>query len=65
MTLTGENRRTRTKSCPRATLSTTNPTWTAPDTKSSLSGKKQALAMARPILLIYDLSRDLGLYSVE
>jgi hypothetical protein len=26
--LTGENRRTRRKTCPSATLSTTNPTWT-------------------------------------
>jgi hypothetical protein len=28
MELTGENRRTRGKTCPSATLSTTNPTWT-------------------------------------
>jgi hypothetical protein len=28
MKLTGENRRTRGKNCPSATLSTTNPTWT-------------------------------------
>jgi hypothetical protein len=28
MQLTGENRRTRGKTCPSATLSTTNPTWT-------------------------------------
>jgi hypothetical protein len=27
MILTGENRRTRRKTCPSATLSTTNPTW--------------------------------------
>jgi hypothetical protein len=30
MKLTGENRRTRGKTCPSATLSTTNPTWTDP-----------------------------------
>ena len=30
MKLTGENRRTRRKTCPSATLSTTNPTWTDP-----------------------------------
>jgi hypothetical protein len=28
MKLTGENRSTRRKTCPSATLSTTNPTWT-------------------------------------
>jgi hypothetical protein len=30
MKLTGENRSTRGKTCPSATLSTTNPTWTEP-----------------------------------
>jgi hypothetical protein len=30
MILTGENQRTRRKTCPSATLSTTNPTWTDP-----------------------------------
>ena len=30
MKLTGENRSTRGKTCPSATLSTTNPTWTDP-----------------------------------
>ena len=30
MKLTGENRNTRGKTCPSATLSTTNPTWTDP-----------------------------------
>jgi hypothetical protein len=30
MKLTGENRRSRRKTCPNATLSTTNPTWTDP-----------------------------------
>jgi hypothetical protein len=30
MKLTGENRSTRGKTCPRATLSITNPTWTDP-----------------------------------
>jgi hypothetical protein len=30
MILTGENRRTRRKTCPSATLSTTNPTWIGP-----------------------------------
>jgi hypothetical protein len=30
MKLTGENRSTRKKTCPSASLSTTNPTWTDP-----------------------------------
>jgi hypothetical protein len=30
MKLTGENRNTGRKTCPSATLSTTNPTWTDP-----------------------------------
>jgi hypothetical protein len=30
MKVTGENRSTRGKTCPSATLSTTNPTWTDP-----------------------------------
>jgi hypothetical protein len=54
MILIGENRRTRRKTCPSATLSTTNATWTALDAKSGLSGEKPALAMARRIRLIYD-----------
>jgi hypothetical protein len=36
MKLTGENRSTRRKTCPSATLSTTNPTWTDP----GLGGEK-------------------------
>jgi hypothetical protein len=33
MKLTGENRSTRGKTCPSATVSTTNPTWTDPGSK--------------------------------
>jgi hypothetical protein len=39
MILTGKNRRTRTESCPSATLSTTNPTLTEPGTNPGLRGK--------------------------
>jgi hypothetical protein len=38
MKLTGENRSTRGKTCPSATLSTTNPTWTEPGWNPGLRG---------------------------
>jgi hypothetical protein len=40
--LTGENRRTRRKTCPSATLSTTNPTWFDPDANPGLRGETPA-----------------------
>jgi hypothetical protein len=42
MILTGENRRTRRKTCPSATLSTTNPTWIDPDSNPGLCGERPA-----------------------
>ena len=42
MKLTGENRSTQEKTCPSATLSTTNPTWTAPGSNPSLAGERPA-----------------------
>jgi hypothetical protein len=42
MKLTGENRRTRGKTCPIATLSTTNPTWTDLGSNPSLRGERPA-----------------------
>jgi hypothetical protein len=42
MKLTGENRSTRGKTCPSATLSTTNPTWTDPGSKPGLRGGRPA-----------------------
>jgi hypothetical protein len=36
MKLTGENRSTRGKTCPKVTLSTTNPTWTDPGSNPCL-----------------------------
>jgi hypothetical protein len=42
MKLTGENGITRGKTCPSATLSTTNPTWTDPGTKPGLRGGRRA-----------------------
>jgi hypothetical protein len=38
----GENRRTRRKTCPSATLSTTNPTWIDPGTNPGLRGERLA-----------------------
>jgi hypothetical protein len=40
--LTGENRRTRRKTCPSATLSTTNPTWTDQGANPGLLGDRPA-----------------------
>jgi hypothetical protein len=40
--LTGENRRTRRKSCPSATLPTPNPTWIDPGANPGLSGERPA-----------------------
>jgi hypothetical protein len=42
MKLTGENRRTRGKPCPNATLSTTNPTLTDPGSNPGLRGDRPA-----------------------
>jgi hypothetical protein len=42
MILTGENRRTRRKTCPSATLSTANPTWIDPGANPGLRGERPA-----------------------
>jgi hypothetical protein len=42
MKLTGENRSTRVKTCPSATLSTTNLTWTEPGSNPGLRGERPA-----------------------
>jgi hypothetical protein len=42
MNLTGENRSTRRKTCPNATLSTTNPTWIDPGSNPDLRGERPA-----------------------
>jgi hypothetical protein len=42
MKLTGENRSTRGKICSRATLSTTNPTWTDPGSNPGLRDGRPA-----------------------
>jgi hypothetical protein len=42
MKLTGENRSTREKPCPSATLSTTNLTWTDPGSNPGLRGERPA-----------------------
>jgi hypothetical protein len=40
MILTGENRRTRRKTCPSAGLSTTHPTWIDPGENPGLDGER-------------------------
>jgi hypothetical protein len=42
MKLTGENRRTRGQTCPSATFSTTNPTWTDLGSNPGLRGGRPA-----------------------
>jgi hypothetical protein len=42
MKLTGKNRSTRVKTCPSATLSTTNPTWSDPGSNPGLRGERPA-----------------------
>jgi hypothetical protein len=42
MKLTGEKRSTRGKTCPSATLSTTNPAWTDPGSNPGLRGDMPA-----------------------
>jgi hypothetical protein len=42
MMLTGEDRRTRRKTCPNTTLSTTNPTWIDPGANPGLRGERPA-----------------------
>jgi hypothetical protein len=42
MIFTGENLRTRNKTCPSATLPTTNPTRNDPGAKSGLRGERPA-----------------------
>jgi hypothetical protein len=42
MMLTGENQRTRRKTCPSATWSTKNPTWTDLSTNPGQQGERQA-----------------------
>jgi hypothetical protein len=42
MKLTEENRSTREKTCPSATLSTTNPTWIDPGSNPGLRGERPA-----------------------
>jgi hypothetical protein len=42
MIMAAENRRTQRKTCPSATLSTTNPTWIDPGANPGLHGERAA-----------------------
>jgi hypothetical protein len=59
MILTGENRTIRRETCPSATLSTTNPTWTDLGVNQSLCSEKLAANC-----LSYGMVFDLGLICV-
>jgi hypothetical protein len=59
MKLTGENRDTRGKTCPSATLSTTNPTWTDPGSNPGLRGERPAAnRLSHGTALYLDLSSE-------
>jgi hypothetical protein len=65
MKLTGENRSTREKSCPSATLSTINPTWNDPGSNPFLRGERpvtnrlsHGTAVCKTYYLLY--RRNLG-----
>jgi hypothetical protein len=68
MKLTGENRSTRGKSYPSATLSTTNPTWTDPGSNPGLRGGRPQtnhLSHGTALLLSYScLEQSAGRYEV-
>jgi hypothetical protein len=51
MILTGENRRTRRKTCPSATLSTTNSTWTALGANPGLSSEMPVINSLCTVLI--------------
>jgi hypothetical protein len=51
MISTGENRRTQRKTCPSATLSTTNPTWIDLGAKPGLRGERPATNDLSQIIL--------------
>jgi hypothetical protein len=68
MKLTGENRRTRGKTCPSATLFTTNPTWTDPESNPGLCGGRPAAnrlsrGTAKPC--VYTITEGLQLCAVS
>jgi hypothetical protein len=74
MKLTGENRSTRWKTCPSATLSTTNPTWTDPGSKPGLRGGRQAtnrlshgtaLRMLKEVVDSSAFDRNVSNYSLQ
>jgi hypothetical protein len=65
MKLTGKNEVLGGKTCPSATLSTTNPTWTDLGSNSGLRGERQAtkrLSYGTALFKIYCLVYTLCLY---
>jgi hypothetical protein len=61
MKFIGENRSTRGKTCPIATLSITNPTWTDPGSNPGLRGERPAtnrLSHGRPTRSLNVISKQ-------
>jgi hypothetical protein len=61
MKLTGENRSTRRKTCPSATLFTKNPMWTDQGSNPGLRGERPVtnrLSHGTPTAISYNVSHD-------
>jgi hypothetical protein len=65
MKLTGENRSTRGKTCPSATLSTTNPTWTDPGSNPGLRGGRPTANRLNHGTAVLQSIRNLQSYDIR
>jgi hypothetical protein len=64
--MTGDNRSTRMKTCPNATSSTTNRTWTGLGLNLALCGERKAVNLLRHVTAVYLTLNYVGLkYSVH
>jgi hypothetical protein len=57
MKMTGEDRSSGGKSCPSTILSSTNPTWTDPETNLNLRGEKPATNRLSQGTAFWDVTR--------
>jgi hypothetical protein len=65
MKLTGENRSTRGKTCPSATLSTTNLTWTERGSNLALRGERPATnCVSHGTAIFYTVNLECPLFVV-
>jgi hypothetical protein len=63
MILKGENRKTRKRTCPNATLSTTNPTWIEPGANPGLRVERPAtndLSHGTALKSLTDIRKKIG-----